>query len=188
MRILVVEDDYLLAHALGLEIAASGDELVGPFTSVQEAAGQLDHAEGAILDVELRGETSFDLADMLGKRQVPFVFLTGHDVDVVPNRFGRSRVYTKPSPGSLLLGGLRQQKLIRPPAPTDMELLEVVREMMMLARLQLPDAESAERLVEGTLVRAIGETLHQPLGGDARERLMSLMREEYRARGRNLLH
>ena len=188
MRILVVEDDWLLAHALGLEIAASGDEMIGPFARVRDASGLLHEVEAAILDVDLRGETSFDLADMLGRRQVPFVFLTGHDADVVPDRFGRSRVYTKPSPGSLLLEGLRRQRLIRPPVPTDIELLEIVREMMMLARRQLPDAESAERLVEGTLLRAIGETLDNPLGSDARARLLRLMHEEFRARGRNLLH
>lgn len=188
MRILVVEDDYLQAHALGLDIAASGDEMVGPFSTVQEAMGHLHHAQGAILDVELRGETSFGLADRLGQRQVPFVFLTGHGAEMVPGRFARSRVYTKPSSGSLLVGGLRQQQLIRPPVPSDVELLDVVREMMMLARLQLPDDDAAERLVEGTLLRAIAETINQPLMDDARERLLAMMREEYRMRGRNLLH
>lgn len=188
MRILVVEDDYLLAQSLCLEIDAHGDEVIGPFSAVPDALDHLEQAQAAILDVELRGRTSFTLADRLERWQVPFVFLTGHDKEVVPPRFARSCVFTKPSLGSLLLGDLHERRRLRRPvrkAVNDPEM--VVREMMVLARRQMPDAGSADRLVEAALLRTIAETADQRLEGDIRGRLFAAMEEEFRQRGRSLL-
>ncbi|TIQ25766.1 MAG: response regulator, partial [Mesorhizobium sp.] len=79
LRILVVEDTFLVALDLSDELTDAGCDVVGPAPSVQEALEQIDGVEldGAVLDVNLHGERSFPLAEHLAARDVPFVFLTG---------------------------------------------------------------------------------------------------------------
>lgn len=89
-NILVAEDEYHIADDLRSNLEALGATVVGPVASVQglrdlvESAGDLD---GAILDVNLRGEMVFDAADRLRERGVPFIFSTGYDESAIPARF-----------------------------------------------------------------------------------------------------
>ena len=65
----------------------------------------------------------------------------------------------------------------------------VVIEMICRAREMMPDEASAERLVEGALMRAITEAPQdEPKGDDIRARLFALFQDEYRQRGRLRLH
>ncbi|MCP2082244.1 UNVERIFIED_ORG: DNA-binding response OmpR family regulator [Methylorubrum zatmanii] len=41
----------------------------------------------AVLDINIRGEMSYPLADVLRERGVPFIFATGYDLDVMPEKF-----------------------------------------------------------------------------------------------------
>jgi hypothetical protein len=45
--------------------------------------------DGAVLDINLGGETSYPIADALAAREVPFVFTTGYDAHTLPERYGR---------------------------------------------------------------------------------------------------
>lgn len=79
-RILVVEDEPLLAMLVEDLLDEVGGLPVGPAGSVDEAlrlvaAGALD---GAILDVNLGSEMAYPVADALAARGVPFVFVTGY--------------------------------------------------------------------------------------------------------------
>lgn len=71
LRILGVEDDYLQADRLSSEIRQSGNELVGPFRNIHDAMPHVDSAQAAILDVWIRKETSFAIADILTHKAVP---------------------------------------------------------------------------------------------------------------------
>ena len=82
MRILLVEDNYLIAMELTDELNGQGAEVIGPAASVNEAlyliesTGQID---SAVLDINLKGEMIFPVVDALMELDVPFLFLTGYD-------------------------------------------------------------------------------------------------------------
>jgi DNA-binding LytR/AlgR family response regulator len=89
-RILAVEDEYLLADELQSGLEDAGAIVIGPAPTVEAAAALVegaDRIDGAILDVNLGGEMSYVLADMLVDRGVPLVFTTGYDASVIPDRF-----------------------------------------------------------------------------------------------------
>src|ERR1700757_4118740 len=80
-RILVVEDEYLLAAELAQFLEAHGAMVVGPFKSVSSAMEALarEAIDGAVLDVNLGGERVYPVANALIARSVPIVFATGYD-------------------------------------------------------------------------------------------------------------
>ena len=98
-RILVAEDEYLLADDLREELTTAGAEVVGPFSTLTEAVecvedgGQID---AAVLDVNLRGVMIFPVADALAARGVPFLFATGYDPWSLPDRFANAPRIGKP--------------------------------------------------------------------------------------------
>ncbi|WP_374297033.1 response regulator [Sphingomonas sp.] len=89
-HILVVEDEYMLADELRMELEDAGAVVLGPVASVQDAEALIrasDPIHGGILDVNLDGDMVFAAADLLAERGVPFVFTTGYDQSVIPERF-----------------------------------------------------------------------------------------------------
>lgn len=80
LRVLVVEDDAMLAMALDLTLSDLGCHVVGLASSVGEAAPLAHEAviDGAILDINLAGEKVYPIADILTGRGIPFVFTTGY--------------------------------------------------------------------------------------------------------------
>jgi len=114
-RILVVEDEYLIADDMRGALLDAGAEVLGPVPTV-DAAMSLMAAEhqldAALLDINLRGTMVFDLADTLTSRAVPFVFATGYDNSAIPDRFADVPRLEKPvkprrvlAAFGLLLGG-----------------------------------------------------------------------------------
>lgn len=79
-RVLVVEDEPLIAMALEDTLTDLGYEVVGPALSLKEALRLSRHEDidGAILDVNVAGEKVFPVADILATRSIPFVFVTGY--------------------------------------------------------------------------------------------------------------
>ncbi|HEX5958785.1 MAG TPA: response regulator [Hyphomicrobiaceae bacterium] len=78
-RILVVEDEPLIALEIGEGLVEAGAVVIGPSSTVARAldlVGTRD-LEAAILDVRLDGETVFPVAAALCARAIPFVFHTG---------------------------------------------------------------------------------------------------------------
>ena len=89
-RVLVVEDEYVLASDLCDELEGAGAIVVGPAPTLEAALALLDDGarlDGAVLDVNLGGVMVFPLADLLVERQAPFVFTTGYDAGALPERF-----------------------------------------------------------------------------------------------------
>lgn len=89
-RILVVEDEYMLADELESELEEAGAIVIGPAGTLEGALALInsgDRIDGAILDVNLRGEMAFAAADALMQRGIPFVFTTGYDLSALPPRF-----------------------------------------------------------------------------------------------------
>lgn len=90
-RVLVVEDEYMLADELRMELDDAEAIVLGPVGTIEDALELIDsedRIDGAVLDVNLHGEMAFPIADLLRERSVPFVFTTGYDESVIPVRFG----------------------------------------------------------------------------------------------------
>jgi CheY-like chemotaxis protein len=99
-HILVVEDEFMLAEDLRLELVAHGAEVVGPVAGVEDALAciaRTPELAAAVLDINLQGETAYPVADHLLHRGVPFVFVTGYEQVDLPERFDGIPVLVKPA-------------------------------------------------------------------------------------------
>ena len=79
-RVLLVEDEPMIAFALEDMVLELGYEVVGPAFRLSEAlelAGA-EQFEGAVLDVNLNEQRSYPVADLLRDRGIPFLFATGY--------------------------------------------------------------------------------------------------------------
>jgi DNA-binding response OmpR family regulator len=90
VRILVLEDEYFLADDLTARLRREGAEVLGPAATLAQAEGILGAGapDCAILDMNLRGEMAFPIADRLREEGVPFLIATGYNSASLPDRFG----------------------------------------------------------------------------------------------------
>lgn len=108
-RILVVEDEYLLASDISAALRQAGSTIVGPFASVADALEVLarqPEIDGAVLDINIRGEKVFPVADELRRRGVPFVFTTGYDSAALAEAYSEAPRWEKPFDAADLVGDL----------------------------------------------------------------------------------
>lgn len=98
-RILVVEDDYIIAQDFQEELEAAGAIVVGPAPSVSKALCLLNGEPGlnaAVLDVNLGDEKTFPVAEALTAKTIPFLFATGYNSSDVPAEWRRARIVIQP--------------------------------------------------------------------------------------------
>lgn len=98
-RVLVVEDDYMIAQDMRGSLEKAGAIVVGPVATVGRALQLVDREpalDAAILDVNLGGEKSFPVAEVLEARSVPFLFATGYESGDVPLAWRWVRIVMKP--------------------------------------------------------------------------------------------
>ena len=110
-RILVVEDSFLLVMMIQATLDDLGWVTVGPATRRSEALAlaQSEMFDAALLDVNLDGEMSWDVAAVLKTRGIPFIFGTGYDVSsVLPDDLTGSVVIGKPYNGWLVEQRIRE--------------------------------------------------------------------------------
>ncbi|TPG60459.1 response regulator [Roseomonas nepalensis] len=107
-RVLVVEDQYLLADDMRLLIERLGGEVLGPFSTVPGALAALgrERPDLALLDVNLDGEEVYTVAEALQAAGIPFVFTTGYDPGSLDPRFGAAPHLEKPIATPALLAAL----------------------------------------------------------------------------------
>lgn len=101
-RVLVAEDEYLIAFDVRDALVRAGAEVLGPVPTVEDAAAMLDREmqiDAAVLDVNLRGDMIFTVADTLQARGIPVVFATGYDSSSLPERFSGAARLEKPLEG-----------------------------------------------------------------------------------------
>ncbi|WAJ27008.1 response regulator [Antarcticirhabdus aurantiaca] len=99
LRILIAEDEFLVADEMALDFKFFGAEVVGPVPSLSEAfelLGDDKPLDGAVLDINLRGEMVFPLAEALRTRGVPFVFSTGYERWSIPTTYQSVPLCEKP--------------------------------------------------------------------------------------------
>jgi DNA-binding response OmpR family regulator len=98
-KILVVEDNYLLAQVICDFVAECGFEPIGPASGLDTGLVYAREAslEGAILDINLDGRFCFPICHVLVQRGIPFCFLTGYShLSMIPQQFRGAPLVSKP--------------------------------------------------------------------------------------------
>lgn len=98
MRLLIVEDESLIAILIEEGLTQFGYDIVGPAPRLAQAMEMARSADvdGAVLDINVRGEPIYPAASILAERGIPFVFITGYNVGEVDERFRDRPVLRKP--------------------------------------------------------------------------------------------
>lgn len=88
-RILVAEDEYVIAESMRRELEKAGASIVGPVASVDAALSliETEQIDGALLDVCLRDQKIFPVAEALAARGIPFLSATGYDAADLPEKW-----------------------------------------------------------------------------------------------------
>jgi DNA-binding response OmpR family regulator len=97
-RVLVLEDEWLIADHLGWMLTDLGYEVVGPVSTAHDALAVIEAGppDAAVLDVSLASGKSFAVAEALARRSVPFIFLTGYASADLPPALRETPILGKP--------------------------------------------------------------------------------------------
>lgn len=108
MRVLVAEDEPLVAMALQDELEEAGAIVVGPAGTVEAALSLLDgrDIDAAVLDIKLQADLVFPLADALAARGVPYLFTTGFSADSIPPSYAHIPTCEKPASANAVVDAL----------------------------------------------------------------------------------
>jgi PAS domain S-box-containing protein len=111
-RVLLVEDDPLIGLEFQTALSDAGVEAVGPMPDLHHSLTAIMvegcRFDAAILDVNLRGESTLPLAQLLSERGVPYMFVSGYDLEAaLPVELRRAPKLQKPVTGTQLLAAVR---------------------------------------------------------------------------------
>jgi DNA-binding response OmpR family regulator len=104
-RVLIVEDEMLIALLIEDFLLDIGCSTVGPYGTVSKAleAAQTKKLDLAVLDVNLAGERVYPVAEVLSKRHIPFLFLSGYGDEAIPPGRTDWKVCGKPFKSEVLV-------------------------------------------------------------------------------------
>lgn len=102
-RVLVVEDEPLIAWDIEAELSDRMFQVIGPVATTAAALElvEKERLDAAILDINLRKETSYDVAHCLEEKSIPFLFLTGNKTATL-EKFAERPTLAKPIDYQLL--------------------------------------------------------------------------------------
>ena len=107
-RLLVVEDDYMIAMDVVEALEACGATIIGPVATVEDALDLIatEKIDGASLDINLGGTRVYPVADALAAQNVPFIFASGYDPKVIPLAYADIPLCDKPVSSTSLIKAL----------------------------------------------------------------------------------
>lgn len=110
LRILIVEDEMLVAMNIEDMLLDLGHEVAGLASRLEPALSLASEAQFdlAMLDVNLAGQTSFPVAEILVRRGIPFLFATGYGIKGIAEEYRSYPVLQKPFRARDLEQALRQ--------------------------------------------------------------------------------
>jgi len=108
-RVMLVEDEALVGMMMRDMLVDLGYFVVGPFCSLSEAHGALDaqQYDCAILDLNLRGDLVYPIANLLDERGTPYLFVTGYGPESTEARYAHVPVLQKPIARDMLDDAVR---------------------------------------------------------------------------------
>ncbi len=110
-RILVAEDNMILAYDMVNLLQNTGAEVLGPARTLAQTLALAESASlsCAVLDVNLGQELVFPAAQLLKERGVGIVFQTGHgEPEMLKREWPEAQVLIKPVPSTLLIQAVRE--------------------------------------------------------------------------------
>ena len=116
LKILLVEDEFLVALEVKAALSRMGCSIAGPFATLAMAleAAQSAPVGCAVLDINLNGEMVYPLAGLLTARSIPFVFLTGYAAADIPEHFRAFPRLPKPLDAGALRNAFLDMRRSRP--------------------------------------------------------------------------
>jgi len=120
-RLLIVEDSYLVILTLEAMCEDLSWTVVGPATRLGEAIrlARTETFDAALLDVNLDGEMSWEVAGILKDRGIPFAFSTGYDqANILPDHLADSQIFAKPYRMADVESRLRRMMSLNPSGET----------------------------------------------------------------------
>src|SRR5215831_14403850 len=105
-RVLIVEDEAMIAGLIESILRKAGWSVVGPVTTLERALETVERErlDAALLDVRVNGHDAFAVADVLMRRRIPFVFVSGFTRKQMPPRFRDCAYVAKPfTPDAILV-------------------------------------------------------------------------------------
>jgi CheY-like chemotaxis protein len=107
-RILVVEDEFLIALDIAGVLEQAGLAVIGPASTVGDALEAIaqEDVHGALLDAHLAGEPVGRVADALKARNIPFAFVSGYGREQLPPAHRGAPLVKKPFTGKDLLAAV----------------------------------------------------------------------------------
>ena len=118
-RILVVEDDPLIAMVLADILRDCGAEVAGPAAKLEEATrlATMNGLSAALLDIRLNGVEVWPAAQILADKEVPFIFCSGHfDSHSLPSQWRSRPILSKPVSAKQVVAAMVDLIGRRPPA------------------------------------------------------------------------
>ncbi len=113
LSILIVEDDYFVASDCAAVLRTHGARVLGPVPDMARGRALLEQEspDCALLDVNLKGEFVFELAEELIERGVPAIFITGYDKSFLPDSLRHAPCLLKPFESRDLVRVVKQSSM-----------------------------------------------------------------------------
>ncbi|NYT39368.1 GAF domain-containing protein [Sphingomonas sp. R-74633] len=104
-RVLIIEDEPLVAMEIAGQLEDAGAHVVGPATNVPAALSLIERyrVDAALLDANLGGQTVDAIAALLTREDIPFVFVSGYGRSSLPRAFADAELLPKPFDNRQLL-------------------------------------------------------------------------------------
>lgn len=187
-RVLIVEDEYLLARDLSRYFESLGAIVLGPVSNLDAASQEVAQADAAVLDVFLNGQTVFPIADELLRLGTPFVFYTGRSDIMIPLRFQHAGRLSKPFIEFKILDELFPTLADDDPDEASAnEIFAALPKLTLAALVLMEDEGSASRLIALTMTRALMPPCRKYEYASTEAWLTGLLEETHRLSGRYLL-
>ncbi|SFC26094.1 response regulator [Tropicimonas isoalkanivorans] len=97
-KVLILEDEVIVAMDIAAELSDAGWTVIGPAGTVEkaESISTAEKPDAAVLDINVNGVKSFDLATRLREQGVGVIFLTGYSANSIPADLGDCPIISKP--------------------------------------------------------------------------------------------
>src|SRR5262245_25344840 len=109
-RVLIVEDEAMIAGMIETILSAAGWSVVGPVGTLERALDTIERErlDAALLDVRINGHDAFAVADVLMRRGIPFVFVSGFTRKQMPPGYRDCAYIAKPFTPDAMLALLKE--------------------------------------------------------------------------------